>query len=112
MGPFEYGSPDVTGIGDDILPAGFRLLAARPNPMRARSRISFKIPETGRTSLVLYDVSGREIRTLVDAVLADGLQEIGWDGHDTSGQPVAAGIYFLRLAWSGYADTGKILVVR
>ena len=112
MGPFEYGSPAVTGIGDDVLPAGFRLVGASPNPMRARSRMSFKIPEAGRTSLVLYDLSGREIRVLIDAVLAEGPQEIGWDGRDEAGHPVAAGLYFLRLSWSGYTDTGKVLVVR
>ncbi|HET9232846.1 MAG TPA: right-handed parallel beta-helix repeat-containing protein, partial [Candidatus Eisenbacteria bacterium] len=112
MGPFEYGSPSVTGIGDDVLPAGFRLLAASPNPMRTRSHISFKIPEGGRTFLVLYDLSGREIRVLIDAVLAEGQQEIGWDGRDEAGHPVASGLYFLRLSWSGYNDIGKVLVVR
>jgi Right handed beta helix region/FlgD Ig-like domain len=112
MGPFEYGAPMVTGVGDDPLPAGFRLLAATPNPMRAQSRLHFLVPETGWTTLVLYDLSGRRVRTLVEAVLAEGPQEITWDGHDEAGRPVAAGLYFMRLGWNRYADTGKILVVR
>jgi flagellar hook capping protein FlgD len=112
MGPFESGAPMVTGIGDDPLPAGFRLLAASPNPLRAQSRIHFKLPETGWTTLALYDINGRRVRTLIEAVLAEGNQEITWDGHDEAGRPVAAGLYFMRLGWSHYADTGKILVVR
>jgi parallel beta helix pectate lyase-like protein/flagellar hook capping protein FlgD len=112
LGPFEFGAPQVTGISEVPLPAGFRLLAASPNPTPSRSRIHFTVPTAGWTSLVLYDVSGRRVRTLIEAVLAEGEQDILWDGRDDAGHPVAAGLYFMRLGWNRYADTGKILVVR
>jgi hypothetical protein len=105
---------DAPSEGDDhptAAPVSFRLYAATPNPVGARTIIAFDLPFAGQVRAALYDVSGRLVRILADEPLPAGRHARGWDRRDGSGTPVPSGIYFLRLDAGKHHGNQKIVVV-
>ncbi len=78
-------------------PTSYALFPNRPNPFRGSTTIRFDLPEAGRVSLVVCDVSGRIVRTLASEVRTAGRHEIAWSGGADDGSRVAAGVYFCRM---------------
>ncbi|MDP3964401.1 MAG: FlgD immunoglobulin-like domain containing protein [bacterium] len=80
-----------------------------PNPARSGSAIHFTVTGSGTDSqpvqIVIYDVSGRRIRNLVNGPLQAGPHEITWDGKNNKGYGVESGVYYCR-----YSSQGKTLV--
>ena len=74
--------------------------------------MTFELPAAGRARLVLYDVRGRRVRTLVDGARAAGEHVARWDGRDESGAPAAAGVYFLRLETAAGTRGSRIALLR
>lgn len=85
---------------------------ATPNPFNPRTVIAFALPEAGPARLAVYDVSGRLVTTLVDAVQPAGRQEVVWDGTDSAGHAVASGVYLYRLDAQGVRETKRMVLVR
>ena len=80
-----------------------------PNPAWSLSRVEYSLPATGPASLRLFDVSGREVRTLVNGPVEAGRHEAIWDGRDASGQKVPAGAYFYELNAGGKRATRRVV---
>ena len=74
-----------------------RLLPNAPNPFRASTMIAFDLDRTSKIRLDVLDISGRLVTTLASGVRSAGHNEIEWNGLDTTGHRVAAGIYLYRL---------------
>lgn len=111
----------VTGIGADggNPPAAFQLKANFPNPFNPTTTIAFDLPNASRITLVIYDVLGRKVKTLLDARAAAGHYTVQWNGNNDAGQPVASGVYFYRLSTSpsegglkGVSQTRKMMLIR
>ncbi len=83
-----------------------------PNPAREGAQIKYALPQDGRVSLVLYDICGRQVRTLTDQNLPAGWHSTVWDGKDDQGRAVSTGVYFYRLNFEGTALTRKITLIR
>ena len=75
-----------------------QLLPAAPNPFNPRTVLAFDLDRAADVTLAVYDVRGRRVQTLIDgeSVLA-GRHSRVWDGTDTNGRPVAAGVYLYRV---------------
>lgn len=80
-------------------PTRFALHQNYPNPFNATTRISYDLPVGVQSlKLVIFDVTGRPIRTLVAQIMpAAGMHSVYWDGTDDLARPVASGLYFYRL---------------
>jgi hypothetical protein len=105
------GVPVSSGAAPIDLPAsGFRL-AVHPNPLRGSTRIDYAVPLEGSIALALaiHDVTGRLVRSFPTSA-PNG--SIAWDGTDSAGTPVAAGVYFVRLGANGDGATRTLTVVR
>ncbi len=79
------------------VPPEFALDQNYPNPFNAVSNIRYSVPRSSHVRLVLYDLLGREVATLVDKPLEPGRHTATWRGRDREGVPVASGIYFYRI---------------
>lgn len=90
----------------------FTLHQNQPNPFNPSTEIVFDIRQTGRVRLVVYNAIGQQIKTLVDEVLAPGRFGKTWDATDTSGRPVASGVYFYRLSTQSFLDVKKMVLIR
>jgi hypothetical protein len=84
-----------------------------PNPLMpgAQGRIRFSLAHAGRVTLTVFDLQGRLVRTLFDGVGKKGENETSWDGRDSSGHHLAAGIYFYRLRAPGFDASKKLVIV-
>jgi len=64
----------------------------------------------GRVRLEIFDVTGRLIRSLLDAKLPAGAHDVTWDGADGSGSTVASGMYFYKMTTEGFVSAKKLVV--
>jgi hypothetical protein len=109
----------VTGVpGPRTNPSGARIgLLAVPNPTRdgrIEIRLSLPGPVSGagaRSSLALFDASGRQIRTLFDGPVAS-TSAVVWDGRDDRGRVLPAGVYLLRLETPRGSTDGRVTLIR
>jgi len=85
-------------------------LNAYPNPFTSYATIIYSIPKTGNISLKIYDVMGRQVKTLVNAKVAAGTYNIQWNVNEEKALP--AGIYFLRMSTEIFSQTRKLIVVK
>lgn len=91
---------------------GIELAPSRPNPVVRGTELAFELENPAQTSLRIYDLSGKLVRTLVTGSLAAGSHTARWDTRDESGKPVASGVYFYRLESSGLLATKQLVVTR
>jgi hypothetical protein len=88
------------------------LSVARPNPFNPSTTIGYTLPRGGDTELVVYDIEGRRVRTLVRGFVPAGDHGVVWDGRDDSGNGVASGVYLYRLRVGGLVETRKMVLVK
>ncbi len=83
----------------DIAPAPTRLSIRSivPNPFAPFADIAFETPRTGPVTLLVYDVTGRRVRSMPLGALGPGAHRVRWTGRDESGADLPSGVYFLRL---------------
>jgi hypothetical protein len=83
-----------------------------PNPFNPATAIRFAIAAPARVDLVIYDVAGRRVRTLVSGHRPPDTYRVTWDGTDDRGARVASGIYFYRLTAGNFAQTRKMVLLK
>ncbi len=88
-------------------PTKYELSAAYPNPFNPTAKISFALPEAGHVMLTVFDITGREVATLVDGMLPLGRHEVVFDGEGLS-----SGVYFYKMTAKGFSDTRKMVLVK
>ena len=93
-------------------PAGFELNFCQPNPMTHSVQVNYAVPEPMTVRLRIYDVTGRSVAKLVDEKHLPGTYELVWDGRDSSGNLVGAGVYLLCLDNGNQTHTQSLIVVR
>ncbi len=103
-----------TSVREDVqLPRDFVLEQNYPNPFNPTTTIRFSIPEKPQhVKLVVYDMLGRVVQTLVDDRLSAGSHSVAWNGRDPSGVRVSSGTYFYKLEASGFVDTKRMLLLK
>ena len=95
-------------IADIQLPEEHNMLSASPNPFNQQTTISFKLQATSYTELKIYDITGREVTTLVNGQSSPGQHSVVWDAEG-----VGSGVYFVRLAVdSGQSMVRKIVLMK
>jgi hypothetical protein len=88
------------------------LSAAWPNPFNPRTTVSFTLQDTGPTQLMVFNLRGERIRTLVGQALAAGRHDVVWDGRDDRGSAVASGNYVVELRHGAVRATRKLTLVK
>jgi len=102
----------ITGISPGENPHRTALYQNKPNPFNPSTRIQFTLPVEILVELVIYDVMGRRVTTLVRETLPAGRHDIDWDGCDGSGRTVPSGLYFYRFQSGRYQETRSMVLIR
>jgi DNA-binding beta-propeller fold protein YncE len=111
----EYVVDQTTDVRPPMeLPATYGLEQNYPNPFNPATTIRFALPVSGFVTLRVYDVVGREVRTLVAGDRPVGMHAVEWDGTNDAGAPAATGIYFYRLDVGAgrFSQTNKMLFIK
>ncbi|MEE8517671.1 MAG: FlgD immunoglobulin-like domain containing protein, partial [Dehalococcoidia bacterium] len=103
---FSTGVPTgIEHVGNNT-PLRFALHQNYPNPFLGSTTIAYDVERPGSVTLIVYDLLGHAVRTLVGEAQPVGSYQVAWDGRDAGGQPVSSGAYFYRLS-VGDAVTSK-----
>ncbi len=104
----------ITGIVDNqpILPDEFVLEQNFPNPFNPSTDIRYSIIKPGQYSVVIYNLLGQKVRTLVNGQHNIGTHQLRWNGKDDSGNQVTSGIYFYRLSGKNVSITKKMILLK
>lgn len=112
----DNGIPDScewqSGVGDDLPGAALVQVSVQPNPFNPGTSIRFELPVAGRVSVQVFDLTGRLMRTLVDATMEAAAHVVPWDGTDDSGRPVASGAYYCRVTTDAATATAKMMLLK
>ena len=96
------------GIDDDELnPTKYVLEQNYPNPFNPTTNIRFKIPESGFTTLKIYNLLGQEVAVIVNESLVAGTYDFNFDGLDLS-----SGIYLYRLRVNDFSASKKMILIK
>lgn len=79
------------------LPQAYRLLQNYPNPFNRVTVIPFELPANAKVELVIYDIMGRHVRTLVDRMMSAGYHTVAWTGDTEAGTLAGSGVYIYQL---------------
>ena len=115
-----YGTPGTENsvyqglTTDNIFPVPMHYMLRQnyPNPFNPRTVIQYEIPIQGHVTITIFDLLGRKVVKLVDAVQGPGYKAITWNGKNESGLPIGAGLYFYQLQTPTYIHTKKMVLVR
>jgi len=83
-----------------------------PNPFNPETKIEYRLAESGQVDIVVYDLLGRKVKTLVDEKQVAGNYNIYWHGNDTNGFKTASGTYLIVLRTIEGMRTQKVVMVR
>ncbi|MDQ3020975.1 MAG: T9SS type A sorting domain-containing protein [Bacteroidota bacterium] len=89
------------------VPTRFELSQNYPNPFNPKTIINYEIPVTNNVSIKVYDISGKEVATLVNEI-----QEAGYYAIDFDGSNFASGAYFYKLVTNGFTDTKRMILLK
>ncbi len=111
VGVFEY--DDGSGVEDEgTLPqSGLVLNQNSPNPFNSSTTISYELNQNSHVSLKVYDLSGREVRTLADGNENSGLNSVVWNGSNNSGESAPTGTYIIRLQTDSCSESVKAVLI-
>jgi predicted glutamine amidotransferase len=111
--PILYNVEDYfthTAVGET--PAASIELAAYPNPFNPSTILRWVLPESASCRVSIHDVSGREIALISDGNLEAGDYERTWHAADSSGHPLASGVYILRIRAGVYQSSEKLVLLQ
>ena len=97
----------VTNIEPTSLPTVFELYQNYPNPFNPTTKIKFDIPKSSFVSLKVYDITGREVATLVNSDLEPQRYEVEWNGAQ-----FASGVYFFRITAGDFVKVQKMILTK
>ncbi len=103
---------DVKLDYDTFLPTTFALYQNHPNPFNPITTIRYDLSEDGPVSIIIYDLMGREIKTLVKQVSAPGRYSVNWNGRNKWGKQIASGMYFYRMETPKFQSVKKLIFLK
>ena len=112
MDVLEVIKADPTGVENEFIPVTHNLFQNYPNPFNPSTIISYSLPNVSFVSLKIYDILGREVRTLVNSEQNIGIHNIQWNGDNNYGNKVSSGIYLYKIEAGDFIMTKKMLLLK
>jgi len=94
------------------LPHAFYLYNNYPNPFNPVTTLRYGLPENGLVNITIYDMLGREVKTLINQTQDAGYKSVIWDATNDYGKTVSAGIYLYQIQAGEYISTKKMVLLK
>ncbi len=111
LGELSFISHGSQGQSDMQIPRAYAF-DIFPNPFINQIRIDYALPLQTKVEIIIYDVVGRQIKTVTSAVTESGYYSTVWNGKDERGRDVSSGIYLVRFEAGSFRAQNKILFVK
>jgi len=102
----------VVNVEEAAAPVAYALSKNYPNPFNPTTTIEFAIPVAGNVELVIYNINGQKVRTLVSETKDAGYYKAMWDGRNELGESVSSGIYLYRLVSGDFSKIEKMTFIK
>ena len=99
-------------INDIALPNRYTLYQNYPNPFNPVTVLQYDLPELSDVKLTIYNLAGRQVKSLVHETQAPGLKTIVWDARDDMGNKMGAGVYIYQLKTDNFIASKKMILVK
>ena len=93
-------------------PETFELSQNYPNPFNPETKIRYQLPNSGKVVVKIFDILGREVKSLVDEKLEAGFHEVTWNGRNNSGTRVSSGVYYYQIRSGEFKHTKKMILMK
>ncbi|HIC36455.1 MAG TPA: T9SS type A sorting domain-containing protein, partial [Candidatus Marinimicrobia bacterium] len=107
----HYDFVSVDGDPNQI-PEKIALFQNYPNPFNPMAMIKYDLPKLTHVSLIIYDLNGKEIQTLVNEKQNQGKKHVAWMGLNDQGKPMPTGLYFYRLETPEFSKSFKMVYLK
>jgi hypothetical protein len=114
-GPLTVGlnaSDAVLSINEELLPEKFALHQNYPNPFNPVTTLRYDIPENGLVNITIYDMLGRQVKTLINQTQDAGYRSVIWNATNDHGKPVSAGVYLYKIQAGKFVQTKKMVLMK
>jgi len=113
-GIINYLGLNFTGISEEkeSILSGFVLKQNYPNPFNSFTTIQYSLHQEDKVTLILYDLKGSQIKTLINDRQIPGVKTLMWNGKNDAGKPVPAGIYLYTMASGNIITTRKLIFLK
>ncbi len=111
----QSGVPADVRLGEtdqSTLPSGFALSQNYPNPFNPVTNIELTVPTTAHVTVVVYNLLGQEVETLLDGEVTTGKITLTWDSSTPDNHELASGVYFYTLSVDGCEESHKMLLLK
>jgi len=103
----------TTTVGtDEALPVSYELFQNYPNPFNPSTIISYALPRASHVTIKIYDMLGREIKTLVNSEQNAGILNIQWNGNNNFGTKVSTGAYIYMIKAGDFFQAKKMILLK
>ena len=109
---WHYSIPNVSLVEHNSLPNKFVLHQNYPNPFNPVTTLRYDLPENSLVNITVYDMLGRQVKTLVNQAQDAGYRSVVWDATNDYGKPVSAGIYLYQIQAGEYMQTRKMVLLK
>ncbi|MAI86787.1 MAG: hypothetical protein CMF99_06465 [Candidatus Marinimicrobia bacterium] len=107
------GGGEILKIPNINVPANnFTLKDNYPNPFNPLTTISYELLTDGIVNIVIYDLIGKKIKTLISGFQTAGSKNVNWNTTNNQGQPVSAGVYFYSMEAGDFRQTKKMILLK
>ena len=103
---------NIREVHKAVIPQKIQLLPNFPNPFNGNTVIRYRLPAAQLVTLVIYDIQGRQVKTLMHQKQEAGWHAVQWDGKNQQGQRVSSGIYFYQLRAGTFRAMRKMVLVQ
>ena len=100
------------GIESDLIPGQYSLHQNYPNPFNPETTLRYDLPENSLVNITIYDMLGREVKTLINQTQDAGYRSVIWNATNDYGKPVSAGIYLYQIQAGEYISTKKMVLLK
>ena len=102
----------VLGISKAGVPEVFALHQNYPNPFNPVTRINYDLPKDDLVKITVYDMMGRQVKTLINQSQTAGYRSVRWDATNNLGEPVSAGLYMYVIQAGEFRETRKMILLK
>jgi hypothetical protein len=96
----------------ELIPTVFALLQNYPNPFNPVTTLRYDLPEQSTVNIIIYDMLGRQVRTLLNQTQDAGFKSVIWDATNDYGKPVSAGVYLYKIQAGEFVQTRKMVLMK
>ena len=102
----------VSLVEHNSLPNKFILHQNYPNPFNPVTTLRYDLPDNSYVNVTVYDMLGREVKTLVNSAQDAGFKSIIWNATNNQGNPVSAGVYLYKIQAGEFVQTRKMVLLK